>query len=71
MKKRIPEDIHISPCGSFCLKECQFLNDEKDKMYYCKRFNVELWDDPYGSRPIRCEECCKIVSGSCWHTDGP
>lgn len=56
MEKFIPEKINISKCGSFC-ERCQFLIDEENKAFRCNRFSAVLWDDPYGSRPIRCDEC--------------
>ena len=69
MKKYIPEEIQISPCGSFCFKTCQFFLDRgEDKSFFCKKFNKILWDEPYASRPIRCEECCELIYGSSWST---
>lgn len=72
MKSNIPEEIHISPCGTFCLPECQFLVDPgPHKAYRCKLFNEVLGDDPYGSRPIRCTKCGnKLHGGSTWEFEG-
>lgn len=71
MKKNIPEEIHISKCGAFCLTKCQFLVDRgEDKSFWCTHFDKALWDDAFASRPERCSECQKKIAGSNWASEG-